>query len=71
MIKEPERGISRHGTRRYGLNKRLFVDANGMKVAADICAAIRQKCPVVINMTTGTVGTGGPAGGGPLGPTGG
>eukprot|EP00048_Salpingoeca_helianthica_P016316 m.231652 g.231652 ORF g.231652 m.231652 type:complete len:328 (-) comp18434_c0_seq1:26-1009(-) len=40
------------------------------QVAADVCAAIRQRCPeIVINMTTGTVGTGGPAGGGSLGPT--
>lgn len=39
-------------------------------VAADICSAIRQRCPVIINMTTGTVGSAGTMGGGPLGPIG-
>eukprot|EP00051_Salpingoeca_urceolata_P033728 m.22050 g.22050 ORF g.22050 m.22050 type:complete len:335 (+) comp6661_c0_seq1:368-1372(+) len=39
------------------------------QVAADICDAIRQRCPVLINMTSGTLGDKGPMGGGPLGPT--
>jgi uncharacterized protein (DUF849 family) len=33
-------------------------------VAADVVAAIRQKCPVLINLTTGTIGNKGAMGGG-------
>ena len=46
------------------------VSIHSAQVAKDVCAAIRQACPVVINMTTGTVGSKGPAAGGDLGPTG-
>jgi uncharacterized protein (DUF849 family) len=38
-------------------------------VAADVCDAIRSSSPVLVNFTTGTMGTSGPLGGGPLGPT--
>jgi 3-keto-5-aminohexanoate cleavage enzyme len=39
------------------------------EVARDIVTAIRQECPILINMTTGTVGESGAMGGGLLGPT--
>lgn len=39
------------------------------QVAADVVAGIRQRCPVLINLTTGTMGSSGPMGGGTLGPT--
>jgi 3-keto-5-aminohexanoate cleavage enzyme len=39
-------------------------------VAADVCDAIRARSPVLINLTTGTMGAAGsPLGGGALGPT--
>lgn len=42
------------------------------KVAADVVEAIRSRCPVLINQTTGTMGNDkSPMAGGPLGPTGG
>eukprot|EP01124_Arcella_intermedia_P019809 TRINITY_DN27150_c0_g1_i1.p1 TRINITY_DN27150_c0_g1~~TRINITY_DN27150_c0_g1_i1.p1 ORF type:complete len:313 (-),score=51.24 TRINITY_DN27150_c0_g1_i1:15-953(-) len=42
------------------------------EVAKAVGRAIRERCPrLLINMTTGTFGSGGPAGGGDLGPTGG
>ena len=42
------------------------------RVAADVCDAIRAAVPdVLINQTTGTIGTRGALGGGELGPTGG
>ena len=41
-------------------------------VAAEVVAEIRKRVPtLVINMTTGTIGSSGPFGGGQLGPTGG
>lgn len=42
------------------------------EVAAEMADAILAVCPdIIVNFTSGTVGTEGPAGGGPLGPTGG